>query len=181
MRLNENSRLYLKSLGFDDSVLLFLIACKLELFEVPCTISDKEFGQLIEKEIIARDYISDRRTIKVLIPLFEGEDGDKILDISNISFDIEIYRKLFKGIRLGSMGNRESCHSNMVRWLVNNPEYTFDDVLLAANYYIQNTDRQYISKADNFIYADDAKGKEFSRLSMVIEDMGETSEQYKLV
>jgi len=121
MRLNENSRLYLKSLGFDDSVLLFLIACKLELFEVPCTISDKEFGQLIEKEIIARDYISDRRTIKVLIPLFEGEDGDKILDISNISFDIEIYRKLFKGIRLGSMGNRESCHSNMVRWLVNNP------------------------------------------------------------
>ncbi len=178
MRLNENSRLYLRSLGFDDSVLLFLVACKLEL---QCTIDDKEFGRLIQKEIIARDYISDNKTIKVLIPLFEGEDGDKMLDISNISFDIETYRKLFKGIRLGSMGNKESCHSNMVRWLVNNPEYTFDDVLSAANYYIQNTDRQYISKADNFIYADDVKGKEFSRLSMVIEDMGETNEQYKLV
>lgn len=181
MRLNENSRLYLKSLGFNDSILLFLIACKFELFDASCTISDKDFTTLIEKEIIARDYIADSKTIKVLIPLFEGEDGDKMLDISNISFDIEIFRRLFKGIRLGSMGNRESCHNNMVRWLANNPEYTFDDVLSAANYYIQNTDRQYISKADNFIYADDTKGKEFSRLSMVIEDIGDINEQYKLV
>lgn len=176
--INENTKLYLQSLGFDDSVLLFLVACKLEL---QSTIGDKEFGKLIEHGVIARDYIADSKTIKVLIPIFEGEDGDKMLDISNISFDIDIYRKLFKGIRIGSMGNKETCHSNMIRWLVNNNEYIFDDVLLAVNYYIQNTDRQYISKADNFIYADDIKGKEFSRLTMVLEDMGDTQQQYKLV
>ena len=134
MILNNNSRLYLKSLGFDDSVLLFLIACKLEL---QCTIDDKDFAKLIQEGIITRDYISDRKTIKVLIPLFEGENGDKILDISNISFDIEIYRKLFKGIRLGSMGNKDSCYNNMVRWLVNNPEYTFDDITYSMNSIIQ--------------------------------------------
>ena len=179
IKLDENSKLHLRSLGFDDCVILFLVACKLSL---DSSIADKQFGRLIENGIIARDYISDNKSVKVLIPLFEGEDGDRIINVDElIRIDIEPYRRLFKGIRLGSMGNKEQCHSNMVRWLANNSEYTFEDVLSAAQHYIQNTDKQYVSKADNFIYADDSKtGKEFSRLSMIIEDMDDVQEQYKL-
>ena len=49
VKINENTKLYLQSLGFDDSVLLFLVACKLEL---QSTIGDKEFRKLIEHGII---------------------------------------------------------------------------------------------------------------------------------
>ncbi len=175
--VNQKTKQYLESLGFDDSVLLFLIACKLGL---ECTISDKQFTKLIEHNLIARDYISDSKVIKVLIPIFEGDTGEQLLDLSNIVFDVDLYRKRFKGIRLGSMGNKETCQSYLTRWLVNNSEYTFDDVISAVDYYIANTDSQYVSKADNFIYAIDNKGKEFSRLSMVIEDMGDIQPQYKL-
>lgn len=89
-----------------------------------------------------------------------------------VSFRIKEYRSKWKGLKRGAMGSPTSCEEKLIRWIKNNPEYTFDDILKAADLYIDslNGDYTYLQRADYFIYKKEGK-EESSRLSAFIEEI----------
>ena len=83
---------------------------------------------------------------------------------------IEEYRKLWKGLKLGSMGSPGACKEKMLRWMGENPNYNKEDILKAAKIYINSLNNyQYLQAAHYFIYKKDGK-EEDSRLSAFIEE-----------
>ena len=92
--------------------------------------------------------------------------------VINEGFDefIEEYRKLWKGLKPGSMGSPGACKEKMLRWMGENPNYTKEDILKAARIYINSLNNyQYLQAAHYFIYKKDGK-EEDSRLSAFIEE-----------
>lgn len=174
--LKNGIKEYLHSLGFNDTAILYLIACRLDL---DYTINDETFINLIRHNIIERDYINEKIIVK--IPLFEEEEENTtyVFDknanknllnkVEDATKRIDEYRSKFKGIRTKSIGDKKQCIESISKWLFKNPEYTFDDVIEATEYYISNTDHQYVSNADNFIFNYDTKGNLISSLSIVME------------
>lgn len=104
-----------------------------------------------------------------MIGLYEGEEG---ITINNELYDtiverVEEYRKLFKGIRPGSMGNRQKIIEDLTRFC-NKFNKTFDEILEVTQWYISRT--QYCPNADNYIYYIDKDGKEKSRLEVSFDE-----------
>ena len=83
---------------------------------------------------------------------------------------IEEYRKLWKGLKPGSMGSENACKEKMLRWMGENPNYSKEDILKAAKIYINSLNNyQYLQAAHYFIYKKDGK-EEDSRLSAFVEE-----------
>ena len=92
--------------------------------------------------------------------------------VINEGFDefIEEYRKLWKGLKPGSMGSENACKEKMERWMKENPNYSKEDILKAAKIYINSLNNyQYLQAAHYFIYKKDGK-EEDSRLSAFINE-----------
>lgn len=83
---------------------------------------------------------------------------------------IDDFRKLWKGLKMGSMGSKEACIEKMTRWMQANPSYSKEDILKASKIYLDSlNDYTYLQQADYFIYKKDVKG-ESSRLSAFIDE-----------
>ena len=166
------------------SVIEFVVLLQLNGIETNMTfdnivlneLQDKQFIKLINKEVIVRE------KTKLLIDFLSIESSysdykeKKIIKksnrIINEGFDefIEEYRKLWKGLKLGSMGSPMACKEKMLRWMGENPNYTKEDILKAAKIYINSLNNyQYLQAAHYFIYKKDGK-EEDSRLSAFIEE-----------
>ena len=166
------------------SVIEFVVLLQLNGIETNMTfdnivlneLQDKQFIKLINKEVIVRE------KTKLLIDFLSIESSysdykeKKIIKksnrIINEGFDefIEEYRKLWKGLKPGSMGSENACKEKMLRWMGENPNYTKEDILKAAKIYINSLNNyQYLQAAHYFIYKKDGK-EEDSRLSAFIEE-----------
>jgi len=123
-------------------------------------------------------YISDSNTldkhIECIVKSFIVKDpkniSREIADTINSRFNE--FRNKFKGLKLGSMGAPKSCREKLYRWWVENPEYSFDDILKASDIYIQSLqgDYRFLQRADYFIYKKEGK-EESSRLSAFIDEL----------
>jgi len=73
----------------------------------------------------------------------------------------------------GAMGSPSACKDNLYKWMKENPEYSFDDILKAADLYIQTEGRntRFLQRADYFIYKHDVNKVKHSRLSAFIEEI----------
>ena len=166
------------------SVIEFVVLLQLNGIETNMTfdnivlneLQDKQFIKLINKEVIVRE------KTKLLIDFLSIESSysdykeKKIIKksnrIINEGFDefIEEYRKLWKGLKPGSMGSENACKEKMLRWMGENPNYTKEDILKAAKIYINSLNNyQYLQAAHYFIYKKDGK-EEDSRLSAFVEE-----------
>ena len=166
------------------SVIEFVVLLQLNGIETNMTfdnivlneLQDKQFIKLINKEVIVRE------KTKLLIDFLSIESSysdykeKKIIKKSNRvineGFDefIEDYRKLWKGLKVGSMGSPMTCKEKMLRWMGENPNYTKEDILKAAKIYINSLNNyQYLQAAHYFIYKKDGK-EEDSRLSAFVEE-----------
>ena len=166
------------------SVIEFVVLLQLNGIETNMTfdnivlneLQDKQFIKLINKEVIVRE------KTKLLIDFLSIESSysdykeKKIIKksnrIINEGFDefIEEYRKLWKGLKPGSMGSENACKEKMLRWMGENPNYSKEDILKAAKIYINSLNNyQYLQAAHYFIYKKDGK-EEDSRLSAFIEE-----------
>ena len=166
------------------SVIEFVVLLQLNGIETNMTfdnivlneLQDKQFIKLINKEVIVRE------KTKLLIDFLSIESSHsnykdkKIIKKSNRvineGFDefIEEYRKLWKGLKPGSMGSENACKEKMERWMKENPNYSKEDILKAAKIYINSLNNyQYLQAAHYFIYKKDGK-EEDSRLSAFIEE-----------
>lgn len=151
-------------------VLGFLLSVREDLkWEVK--IDDEDLFQLIKDRIISRDYI--RQKFILLVPFYIYDEGEKItLEATYRTIDerIDEYRSLFKGVRVGNMGNKRNCIDMMNKFMIDHPNVSFDTIVGATIYYVENTDYNYIMGAENFIYKTDDNGRLVSKLETVVEE-----------
>jgi hypothetical protein len=88
---------------------------------------------------------------------------------------IDEYRSKWKeathGRKPGIMGTKRACLDKMTQWMKENPEYTFDQILKAADLYLESVDNiKYVQRADYFISKKE-NGIISSRLSAFIEEV----------
>jgi len=91
---------------------------------------------------------------------------------------IDTFRLKWKGLKPGSMGSQKSCGIKLTRWMKENPMYTFDEILEAADIYINslNGDYRFLQRADYFIFKQENNREESSRLSAYIDEIGMTND-----
>ena len=114
------------------------------------------------------------------IESFKKFENPKIIKKSKKKISAEVverideYRIKWKGRKAGAMGDKKSCIDKLSRWMETNPEYSFDDILQAADIYLETegTNRTYLQRADYFIYKQDNNKEETSRLSAFIDEIG---------
>ena len=86
------------------------------------------------------------------------------------------YRNLYKGTKVGIMGDPKSCLEKMCRFFVEYPQYANKDLILnATKKYIETeafTNYKYLQRADYFIYKITGK-EESSRLASFCSDVEE--------
>lgn len=92
---------------------------------------------------------------------------------ADINNRVEELRLKWKGLKVGSMGSLQSCKDKLTRWMKENPNYSFDDILKAADMYIDSLNRDYrfLQRADYFIYKQENNREESSRLSAFIDEI----------
>jgi|TARA_R110000851_G_scaffold41665_1_gene104382 hypothetical protein len=75
------------------------------------------------------------------------------------------------------MGDPKSCKQKLTRWMKENPEYSFDQVLEAVDLYLatEGANTTYLQNAQYFIFKQNAQREESSRLSAFIDELGNKS------
>lgn len=149
----------LKSQGFLTSSVLELDVQEKDLFRKLFFQLNHDTGELLLKYPI----FSQPKTTNTSITTSQASTY-----IAAGVYDIQKYRDVFKGYRVGSMGDKKACKSKMDKWLKDNEEYSFEQVIEAAEYYIKSlqNDYKYLQQADYFIMKDKQ-----SRLSAIIDDV----------
>lgn len=177
MILNKNLIDYLKSFNFTrwETILAWLL---LQKHGVDCDfyLDDDDFFILVSNNIIERDYIHNKILVK--IPIYEGEGQIKIRDHilelrDEVADNVDKFRKLFQGIRFGSMGDKQNITKLLTSWLIQHPNHTFDEVIKKTSHAISvmkaKNEIMYVPNADNFIYTY-RDGVEVSKLSAIIDE-----------
>ena len=119
-----------------------------------------KYKYIIKSEGTNQLYLRDKGllTIKKVIKTDLNKEIEKSIvkkeTIENLKEKIKIYRSLWKDLRVGSMGNEKACRMKMQRWMKENPEITFEQILKASKLYIEslNGDYRYLQRADYFIF-----------------------------
>lgn len=85
---------------------------------------------------------------------------------------INEYRGKWAGLKPGSMGGKQSCIDKLSRWMEANPEYSFEQILKAAELYLntEGINLTYLQRADYFIYKQENNREESSRLAAFIDE-----------
>lgn len=133
------------------------------------TVIRKEGRDLLDKftteSIEGEDTKSDAQKIRSTKSI-EEEVGDRIVE----------YRNIWRGLAPGAMGDPKACRDKLIRWMKENPEYGFEDILKAAEAYIDSLESyRYLQRADYFIYKQERNKTEVSRLSSFIGEEGGSS------
>lgn len=139
------------------------------------SLQQKQFIKLAEHEIIIRE----KGNLLIELLLIEKVNSVKSkkeirkserLVNNELNGFIEEFRNKWKGLKPGSMGSLSTCKEKMKRWMQENPTYSSQQILNAANVYINSLDNYtYLQQADYFIYKKDGK-EESSRLSAFIDE-----------
>lgn len=122
-----------------DLTLTFLLTVFYDLKPLPIPPLVKQV--LFQERILYKNYETSKETIEM--SLFVKEE-----DTLNW---VDEYRELFRGIKLGSMGDRNGVVKNLKKF-IKNTKCTKKQILDATKYYIKNTDPKYIQKAHYFVY-----------------------------
>lgn len=123
----------------------------------------REKGKLFI-ELISIEKLSSTKNNKQTVK------SDRLINVELDSF-INDFRNKFKGLKPGSMGSESSCKMKMYRWMKENPSYTPEQILKAADIYIKSLNNyQYLQRADYFIYKKDGKD-ESSGLAAYIDEI----------
>jgi len=138
-------------------------------------LQQKQFIKITENEIIIRE----KGSLLIELLLIEKinsvkskkeiRKSERLVNNELNSF-IEEFRDKWKGLKPGSMGSLNTCKEKMKRWMKENPTYSPQQILNAADIYINSLNNNtYLQQADYFIYKKDGK-EESSRLSAFIDE-----------
>lgn len=129
---------------------------------------------LVEKDYLVSNqmgiFLRDKgiKTVKLFVSI--KEDNDKIEELEQ---QVTEYRSIFKDIKVGSMGNLSSTKKKLKRFMDENPDIKFQDIITATTSYVDsfNGAFKYIKRADYFIYKQNHRGEESSELEIWLEEI----------
>lgn len=144
------------------------------------TTSEEIYYFLSKNKYIQRDFNQGGKIV-CTIGLYKDEDdielGTDTIDL--VRSRIEEYRSLFKGLRVGAMGNKQQCIDNLARFCTIHNK-TFDEILEVTRYYLTNN--QYPANADNYIFhTDPISGKEKSRMEVSFDEFTDNNQTWKAI
>jgi len=86
---------------------------------------------------------------------------------------IDDYRKLFKGFKMGAMGDKKACTTKMITFFKEYPEYANKEIIFkAVKMYINSVnDTRYLMRADYFIFKNDQNSNRVSNLAIHAEEV----------
>lgn len=101
------------------------------------------------------------------------KNKSKRIILSDIDEKTKEFRNKWKGLKPGAMGSLKACKEKLYRWMKENPEYSFDEILKAADLYLstEGRDVRFLQRADYFIFKQDTHKDEMSRLSAYIDEI----------
>lgn len=177
MEIRDDLRQWLKTIPTNqDETLLFLLAIR---HDIKFNASESIYTFLSKEGIIKRDFI--RNKIILTIPIYIDDLGEALKvdtsEIQEIENRVDEYRRLFRGLRSGSMGNKATVVEYLQRFCVENSK-SFDEILNVTQKALEGSNRTYFPNADNFIY-DMSSGKERSRLLISFEEYEESSSLFR--
>lgn len=178
-----------QELSIEEFLFLYSLHKKYEISIVNDVINKKKlernlFIKQINEEIFLRQKTID--LIEFLSVTTEGsfnikksKNKSKKKVLSVIDERVDEFRNKWKGLKPGSMGSKKSCKDKLNRWMRENPDYNFDEILKAADLYLstEGMNLKFLQRADYFIYKQDANREENSRLSGYIDDIGSNTTQ----
>ena len=126
--------------------------------------------QLIENSFSTLTINKNLKTVKKKLP-------ERLLT-NIVENNYQEFREKWRGLKEGSMGAPKSCKEKLRRWIIENPEYSIEDIMKAADLYIKSLQGNYkfIQRADYFIFKKEGK-EESSRLSAFIDEINNNNIQ----
>lgn len=113
------------------------------------------------------------KTIGIEIKETSEEKQPSYLEIDDLVSQI---RERFKGLKPGSMGDEKALKQKLIRWRMENPDVSSEDIMEAVDIYLSSQDNlKYVQRADYFIYKRQG-GSESSRLSIYVDEMKDRDE-----
>ncbi len=178
MNLNPNLRPLLKNSGFGDDIII-------TLFQIELDIGNFNLDHIMWLSSQNLIFRTQEGKIKLKIALLADQDdpvsSQPTITLDDIHAKVDIYRKLFKGVRTGSMGDKNTVIEYLYRFCLEEDK-TMDEIIAVTQNYIDYTDTQYIVNADNFLYRY-KDGREVSTLKIAFDEQSFDSNQksYKLI
>jgi len=173
MTISQIKKLLSKSLIKDkDAAILLIYAIENNINPACVLITEQDIQQLSKDKVII---IDSKGNPKVNYSELTKEQEIKNKEIYDyVNNNIDKYRSIWKGLFTGSMGTPSACTDKITAWLIHNSQYNFEDVLTAAEYWVENKAQELdnpnlIGQADYFIYKK-VDGVQTSRLSSIIEE-----------
>jgi hypothetical protein len=164
----KNLKIKLKENNLPELAAYFLLGIALGL--------DVEVLKLSKRHVQALfklGFLSFRENILRVNPnCFEETETEEEAPIKT---NLEEYRALFKGLKPGSMGDPASVFEKIQRWRINNPQYSWEQIIKKTKEYIKQKkdlgEEKFIPQADYFIYKMNILTREEkSVLSSIIDD-----------
>jgi hypothetical protein len=133
---------------------------------------------LREKAIKLIEFLSIESDISFNTGIKNIKKSKRVIS-SEIEDRIYEFRNKWKGLKAGSMGSEKACKEKLNRWMKENPKYSFDEILKAADLYLstEGANLRYLQRADYFIFKQDSYKDETSRLSAFIDEIDNNSVQ----
>lgn len=145
-------------------------------------LQEKKFIKIIKDEKNRVTFVLREKATAMIDLLITGEKRasyKKQKEVLNIDVLTRLpeFRNKWKGLKAGSMGSLQSCKDKMLRWMNDNPDYTFDEILKAADHYIESLkgDYRFLQRADYFIFKQENNREESSRLSAYIDEIDDST------
>ena len=151
-------------------------------------LTDKRLIKVIQRENTTEYILRTKAKLIVKsslrdIQVIEEEDGEGTptkrsdRELTNIiEKGVDQFREEFRGFKPGSMGSKNNCKNKLRRWMIDNPEHPFENIIKAVKIYINSLNNQYtyLQQADYFIYKrENGSKEESSRLSAFIEEVSD--------
>lgn len=146
--------------GLDkDNILTYLLAIDNGLN--PSCFTKELTDVLLQFKLLNKNY--DTGAYELNLPLF-----------GNTIEWIDEYRLLFKGLKRGSMGDRDGVIKNFKRFFKTH-NYTKDEIMEATKDFIDQSDPKYVPQAHYFIYKN---GSSFLASLLEEKDQATTEEEF---
>lgn len=152
-----------------------------QLFEYKC--QKEDLDSLVKKMMLKKiedgyvlrgnGKIVVEKTIGIQIKETSEDKQPSYLEIDDLVAQI---RERFRGLKPGSMGDEKALKSKLIRWRMENPDVSGEEIMDAVDLYLSSQDNlKYIQRADYFIYKRQG-GSESSRLSIYIDEAKDRDE-----
>ena len=172
---------FLKLYSIYSNEIIYLVEDMIDLEKLEENLFIKQIENKIylrEKAIKLIEFLSIETDLSFNTDKKEIKKSKRAID-SLLDERVDEFRNKWQGLKPGSMGSKKACKEKLNRWMKENPEYSYEDILKAADLYLatEGANIRFLQRADYFIFKQDTYKDEMSRLSAFIDELGNNNVQ----